>query len=36
LALIFSDNSFLVHHPVNRDDRHLVAHETVSDFTVAW
>jgi hypothetical protein len=27
---------FLVHHPVNRDDRHLLAHAMASDFTVAW
>jgi hypothetical protein len=26
---------FLVHHPVNRDDRHLRAHAMASDFTVA-
>jgi hypothetical protein len=26
---------FLVHHPVNRDDSHLLAHPMASDFTVA-
>jgi hypothetical protein len=31
----FSDYSFLVHHPINRDDRQLLAHARVSDFTVA-
>jgi hypothetical protein len=33
---IFSDYSFLVYHPVNRDDRHLLAHAMASGFTVAW
>jgi hypothetical protein len=33
---IFSSHSFLVHHPVNRDDRHLLSHAMASDFTVAW
>jgi hypothetical protein len=33
---IFSDYSFLVHHPVNRDDQHLLTHAMASDFTVAW
>jgi hypothetical protein len=28
--------SFLVHHPVNRDDLHPFAHAIASDFTVAW
>jgi hypothetical protein len=32
----FSDYSFLVHHPVNRDDQKLLAHAMASDFTVAW
>jgi hypothetical protein len=36
LALHFSDYSFLVHHPVNRDDQHLLAHALASDFTVTW
>jgi hypothetical protein len=36
LALHLSDYSFLVHHPVNQDDRHLLAHAMASDFTVAW
>jgi hypothetical protein len=31
----FSDHSFCVHYPVNRDDRHLLAHAMVSDFSVA-
>jgi hypothetical protein len=35
-ALLFSDYSFWVHHPVNRDDRHLLAHAMASDFSVAW
>jgi hypothetical protein len=33
---IYSDNPFLVHHPVNQDDQHLLAHAMASDFTVAW
>jgi hypothetical protein len=33
---IFSNYSFWVHHPANRDDRHLLAHAMVSDFLVAW
>jgi hypothetical protein len=33
---IFSNDSFLVQHPVNGDDRHLHAHAMASDFTVAW
>jgi hypothetical protein len=33
---IFSDYSFWVHHIVNRDDRHLLAHAMASDFSVAW
>jgi hypothetical protein len=33
---IFSDYSFLVHHPANRNDRHILAHAMTSDFTVAW
>jgi chemotaxis regulatin CheY-phosphate phosphatase CheZ len=36
LALHFSDYSFHVHHPVNQDDRHLLAHAMASDFSVAW
>jgi hypothetical protein len=35
-ALHFSNYSFLVHHPVNRDDRQLLAHAMASDVTVAW
>jgi hypothetical protein len=31
-----SDYSFWVHHLVNRDDRHLLAHAMASDFSVAW
>jgi hypothetical protein len=31
----FSDYSFLVHHPVNRDDRHFLALAMASDFTIA-
>jgi hypothetical protein len=27
---------FLVHHLVDRDDRHLLAHAMASDFSVAW
>jgi hypothetical protein len=34
-ALHFSDYYLLVRHPVNRDDRHLLAHAMASDFTVA-
>jgi hypothetical protein len=30
---IFSDNSFSVHHPVSRDDRHLLARAMASDFS---
>jgi hypothetical protein len=33
LALHFSDYSFLVHHPVNRDGLQLLAHAMASDFT---
>jgi hypothetical protein len=33
---IFSYYSFLVHHCVNRDDRHLLAHAMASDFSVKW
>jgi hypothetical protein len=33
---IFSDYSFLVHHPVNQDDRHLLPHAMDSDFSVVW
>jgi hypothetical protein len=27
---------FLVQHPVNQDDRHLLAHAMASDLSVAW
>jgi hypothetical protein len=33
---IFFNYSFWVHHPVNRDDRHLLAHAMASDFSVTW
>jgi hypothetical protein len=33
---IFSNYSFWVHHPVNRDDRHLLAFAMASDFSAAW
>jgi hypothetical protein len=33
---IFSNYSFGVHHPVNRDDQHLLAHAMASDFSVSW
>jgi hypothetical protein len=33
-STIFSNYSFLVHHTVNQDDRHLLAHAIASDFTV--
>jgi hypothetical protein len=33
---IFSDYSFWAYHPVNQDDRHLLAHAMASDFSVAW
>jgi hypothetical protein len=37
LALhLISDYSFWVHHLVNRDDQHLLAHAMASDFSVAW
>jgi hypothetical protein len=32
----FSDYSFWVHHLVNPDDWHLLAHAKASDFSVAW
>jgi hypothetical protein len=32
----FSNYSFLVHHPVNLVDWHLLAHAMAFDFTVAW
>jgi hypothetical protein len=35
-SYIFSNYSFWVHHPVNCDDQHLLAHAMASDFTVAW
>jgi hypothetical protein len=31
---IFSNHSFIVHHPVNRDDWHLLAHALASDLTI--
>jgi hypothetical protein len=33
---MFSNYSFLGHHPVNQDDRHLLAHAMASDLTVTW
>jgi hypothetical protein len=36
LALQFSQYSFLVHHPINPDDRHLLTHAMASDFSVTW
>jgi hypothetical protein len=33
---IFSHYTFWIHHPVNQDDRHLLAHAMASDFTVTW
>jgi hypothetical protein len=36
LALYFSDYSFLVHHPFNHADRHILARAMASDFSVAW
>jgi hypothetical protein len=33
---ILSDYSFRIHHPVNRDDPHLLAHAMASDFSVTW
>jgi hypothetical protein len=33
---IFSYYSFWIHHPVNRDDRHLLAHAMASVFSVIW
>jgi hypothetical protein len=33
---IFSDYSFGVHHPVNRNVRHLLARAMASDFSFAW
>jgi hypothetical protein len=36
LALHFFDYSLRVHHLINRDDRHLLAHAMASDFSVAW
>jgi hypothetical protein len=32
----FFNYSFWVHHPVNWDARHLLAHAMASDFSVAW
>jgi hypothetical protein len=36
LSLLFFYYSFLVHQPVNRDDRRLLAHAMASDFSVTW
>jgi hypothetical protein len=36
LALHFFRLFFLVHHLVNWDDQHLLAHAMASDFSVAW
>jgi hypothetical protein len=33
---ICSNYSVWVHHLVNQDDRHLLAHAMASDFSVAW
>jgi hypothetical protein len=33
---LFYNYSFRVHHLVNRDDRHLLAHAMASDFSVTW
>jgi membrane-associated phospholipid phosphatase len=33
---IFSNQSFLIHHLVNWDDRHLLTHTMASDFSAAW
>jgi hypothetical protein len=35
-AFPFSDISYWVHHPFNRDDRQLRAHAMASDFSVVW
>jgi hypothetical protein len=35
-VLHFAKYSFLVHHPVNLDNQHLLVHALASDFTVAW
>jgi hypothetical protein len=32
----YSEYSFLVHRPINLDDRNLLAHAMASDFTVTW
>jgi hypothetical protein len=32
----FPNYSFWVHHPVNRDDWHLLANAMASDFSVTW
>jgi hypothetical protein len=32
----FPDYSFLVHHPVDWEDRQLLSHAMASDFTVTW
>jgi hypothetical protein len=36
LLLRGRDYSFLVHHPVKQDDRHLLARAMASDFSVTW
>jgi hypothetical protein len=33
---MFSNYSFLAHHPVNWDDWYLLAHAMASDITVTW
>jgi hypothetical protein len=33
---LFSNSSFWVNHPVNREDQHLLAHAMASDFSVTW
>jgi hypothetical protein len=33
---IFSNCSFWIHHLVNRNDHHLLAHAMASDFSVTW
>jgi hypothetical protein len=35
-ALLFCQLFFFVHHPLNLDDQHLLAHSMATDFTVAW
>jgi hypothetical protein len=36
LLLLGPDYYFLVHHPVNQDDRHLLVCAMASDFLVTW